>query len=290
MEKDIIQGLLSEAFRLILDEREHIGGKSKEIHTMNLLFCSFFDKKEITKYHKEVMNCLQALEMQTLIVDKAIDKPLEIKDWDIRSVMGFILYSSITERFIDALKNLNLSEKTQLELIRLWNSTFKHIYIGQGLDLIYGKKDLSLNLKEYLKIIEETTARFIQLSLVLGATISGKNNVEIKQISNYGLHLGLGFQIRDDFIDFKNDIEEGKQRIFVTKEALSNLTKEEKTQVLNNYRKDSELCFKILNKEAIKDYVKEINNKELELAISSLEGLGRGYVERLVSVGRFLRV
>jgi len=288
--ESILDSLFSEASRLIIGEREHIGGVSKEVHTMNLLFCSFFNKTELTEYHNEIMNCLQALEMQTLIIDKAIDKPSEIKDWDIRCIIGFILFPSITESFMHAIRNLELDEKTQLKLINLWNNTFKHIYIGQGLDLIYGKKDLGLDLRNYLKIIEETTAKFIQLSLILGAIISGKNKEEIIKIENYGIHLGLRFQIRDDFIDFRNDINEGKQRIFVIKEILEKLSKEEREKILDNYRKNSELCFRILNKEEIKNYVIVVNNKELDTAISSLNGLNGVYINRLVNIANFLRI
>jgi len=274
----------------ILSEKGHIGGRSQDVHTMSLLFGSFFGK-DLTYHHLNIMKSLQGFEVETLLVDKALDKPKEINDLDMRAIAGRIIYSAMTNKFFNSLAKLSLSEDKKFLAIQEWNKTLGHIYSGQGLDVIYGKNGQFLKLGDYLHMIKESTAKFIQLSLLLGALISDKNEKEVEQIKNYGVNLGIGFQIRDDFYDFENDIYEGKKRIFVTKEALRRLKQEDRYFIYNNYQKNPSRCIELIKNSEIPDFVKSVNNHYLDLAKIYLNSLGKDKCrKRLEEIAESLRI
>lgn len=74
---------------------------------------------------------------------------------------------------------------------------------GQVVDLLSNHNSMS---EEKLLFMYKTkTAALIQASLVSGAIIGGANDLEIEAIREYGLNLGLAYQIRDDILDIEED-------------------------------------------------------------------------------------
>jgi len=61
--------------------------------------------------------------------------------------------------------------------------------------------DLSLTEGEYLEIVEKKTASLMSSCCKSGALIGGTSQREMQCLSNYGLNLGIAFQIADDCLD-----------------------------------------------------------------------------------------
>ncbi len=102
-------------------------------------------------------------------------------------------------------KNLDLSEKTKVNLIKKLSECSGHLGIagGQYLDLNYEKKKVSKN-----KIIEmemKKTGMLFSFCSVAPAIIKNKKNLEIRFFENIGSDIGLLFQISDDLIDYKGN-------------------------------------------------------------------------------------
>lgn len=76
---------------------------------------------------------------------------------------------------------------------------------GQAIDLMNESK--SLNEDGLISMYRAKTSGLIEASLVAGAIIGGANNEEIEALRNFGLNLGLAFQIRDDILDLEEDEE-----------------------------------------------------------------------------------
>ena len=77
---------------------------------------------------------------------------------------------------------------------------------GQALDCFFENQKLSL---ENLKILHNNkTGALIAASLQMGAVISGLDDELIKKIYDFGLKIGLLFQIQDDIIDATKSKEE----------------------------------------------------------------------------------
>ena len=102
-------------------------------------------------------------------------------------------------------KNLDLSEKTKINLIKKLSECSGHLGIagGQYLDLNYEKKKVSRN-----KIIDmeiKKTGMLFSFCCSAQAIIKNKKNLEIRFFENIGSDIGLLFQISDDLIDHRGN-------------------------------------------------------------------------------------
>ncbi len=75
---------------------------------------------------------------------------------------------------------------------------------GQAADLELENQPPSI--KEYLEMIELKTCRILQTAAVLGA-LCANNSSAIPTLQRFGHHLGIAFQIRDDYLDVFGDTE-----------------------------------------------------------------------------------
>ena len=109
-------------------------------------------------------------------------------------------------------KNLDLSEKTKINLIKKLSECSGHLGIagGQYLDLNYEKKKVSRN-----KIIEmeiKKTGMLFSFCCAAPAIIKKKTTQEIKFFEYIGSKIGLLFQIADDLIDLKSKSKEAGKK------------------------------------------------------------------------------
>ena len=79
---------------------------------------------------------------------------------------------------------------------------------GQVLDLM--SNDVAMDEDKILFMYENKTAALIQASLVSGAILGGAKDEEVENIREFGLNLGLAFQIKDDILDEEEDKEINK--------------------------------------------------------------------------------
>ncbi len=65
------------------------------------------------------------------------------------------------------------------------------------------KPDLTID--TYLKVAEYKTAQPIRAGAMVGAYLAGGSSEQVQALGNYGLDLGIAFQIIDDVLDFTGD-------------------------------------------------------------------------------------
>lgn len=275
---------------IIGTEREYTNKGTRNINSINILLAAFLEKESKKEEYLEIMKCLKGFEAQTLIIDKAIDNP-KTEDKELRIIISFILQSTMTSKFCETLKELNLPSKKQIGALEIWNKSLRHVYIGQGLDFIYTKEKIKpLTLKEYLLMIKETTAILMQLPLYIGCLIKDYNKNYTKKIMNYGINIGLAFQIKDDYEDFENDIFEGKQRVFVIKESLDLLSDKKRQFIFKDYRKNPKKWIELIKKSKIPKYIIELNNDYVDKAVRDLEGLEGSIILKLKDIAELIRI
>ena len=103
-------------------------------------------------------------------------------------------------------KNLNLSERTKINLINKISESSGHLGVagGQYLDLSYEHKKISKR-----KIIEmeiKKTGKLFSFCCAVPLIIKNKSKNEIKKFENIGADIGLLFQVADDLIDYKGSL------------------------------------------------------------------------------------
>ena len=138
-------------------------------------------------------------------------------------------------------------------------------------------------------MIERKTSALLSGSAMIGATLAGASDDDIKKIYRYATELGLAFQLQDDMLDsygdeslgkkIGGDILEGK-KTFLMIQAMRQATDEERDTLLNTHL-NTELsdAEKIATVKALYDKydVKRYTEQQIELrferALAALDTL-----------------
>lgn len=97
------------------------------------------------------------------------------------------------------------------ELAKLFSKTALEVCEGQQYDVDFETRD-DVTIHEYLKMIEFKTAVLVAAALKMGAIVANTTTENADAIYDFGLNLGLAFQLQDDYLDAFGDPETfGKQ-------------------------------------------------------------------------------
>ncbi|GHT04138.1 isoprenyl synthetase [Bacteroidia bacterium] len=89
-------------------------------------------------------------------------------------------------------------------LLDLFSTTAAEICEGQQLDMSFENR-LAVQEAEYLNMIRLKTAVLLGASLKSGAIVGGANAQEAELLYDFGVNLGIAFQIQDDLLDVYGD-------------------------------------------------------------------------------------
>ncbi len=96
-------------------------------------------------------------------------------------------------------------------LARLFSKTAIEVCEGQQWDVDFENRD-DVTVPQYLKMIEYKTAVLVAAAMKMGAIIAETSQENANLIYDFGLNLGLAFQLQDDYLDaFGNPETFGKQ-------------------------------------------------------------------------------
>ncbi|WP_368028627.1 polyprenyl synthetase family protein [Arcobacter sp. s6] len=116
-------------------------------------------------------------------------------------VTAILVGDALNTEAFNLIANASLSNDIKVDLIRTLSSNggIDGMIIGQAIDCFFENQKLELNQLEFLHI--HKTAKLIAASLKMGAIIC-EYDLEIQEkLYNFGIDLGLLFQIQDDIID-----------------------------------------------------------------------------------------
>jgi geranylgeranyl diphosphate synthase type II len=108
-------------------------------------------------------------------------------------------------------KLTNYSPEVLAKLLPLFNQTAIEVCEGQQYDMDFESRD-DVSIDEYLHMIKFKTAVLLGCSLQMGAIIGESNESDSNELYNFGVNLGLAFQLQDDILDVYADQNKfGKQ-------------------------------------------------------------------------------
>ena len=96
------------------------------------------------------------------------------------------------------------------KLMKLFNNTALKVCEGQQLDIDFETRN-DVSISEYLNMIAFKTAVLVAASLKMGALIAEATVDEAQKVYDYGLNLGIAFQLQDDFLDVFGKDDFGKK-------------------------------------------------------------------------------
>lgn len=97
------------------------------------------------------------------------------------------------------------------DLAKLFSKTALEVCEGQQWDVDFETRE-DVTISEYLKMIEYKTAVLVGAAMKMGAIIAETPEPQAQLIYDFGLNLGIAFQLQDDYLDvFGNPETFGKQ-------------------------------------------------------------------------------
>ena len=244
---------------------------------------------------------IEIMQSSTLVLDDIIDSASKRnnKDSIVKKVgvpATICVGSIMSQLYIPTILNSHLiNDKSKLSIIELLNESNSIIYRGQYDDIYSNEKNH--NIKDYISTIQATTASFLANSLLAGYATG--NIFEFGNVlKEYGLNLGIAFQIRDDILDFVAeegtgkelgaDIREKKLRIPIIL-LLSKISVEDKEIFESNWnnfsinRKGIRVIINLLLKYKIEGECKKELDIYAQRAINSLKDLPSSRTKKLLS-------
>jgi geranylgeranyl diphosphate synthase type II len=96
-------------------------------------------------------------------------------------------------------------------VMNVFNQTAQGVCEGQQFDMSFEHED-AVSIDGYLNMIRLKTAVLLGGALKIGALIGGANTADAENLYQFGVNLGIAFQLQDDILDVYGDPEKfGKQ-------------------------------------------------------------------------------
>jgi len=99
---------------------------------------------------------------------------------------------------------LSLPDNMLRETLRLFNKTAAEVCEGQQMDMDF-ETMTKVSEKEYLEMIRLKTAVLLGFCLEFGAMLAGAPEKDQKALYDFGVNIGIGFQLMDDLLDVYAD-------------------------------------------------------------------------------------
>lgn len=186
---------------------------------------------------------------------------------------------------IQAYEYINKTRTIYLNrVLSLFNKTARQVCEGQQLDMDFEKKDI-VKLDEYINMIGLKTSVLIAASLQMGAILGGAGEGNANHLYEFGLNLGIAFQVQDDYLDaFGDPAKVGKQtggdilankKTFLMIHALNIASAEQKNELIRlTTNQDDDKVLKVLDifrQCGVDDWARDLKDKYIANALKHLE-------------------
>lgn len=154
--------------------------------------------------HVLLAACVEFIHTATLLHDDVVDgsKMRRGRDsvncvWgnEASVLVGDFLYSSAFEMMVDV---------GSMDVMQVLARTTKKMSEGEVLQLV-SSSDLDCDINTYFKIIEAKTGALFSAAAEVGGLVADMPNEKCQALANYGMNIGLAFQLADDVLDYSAD-------------------------------------------------------------------------------------
>ncbi|PBO85410.1 MAG: geranylgeranyl pyrophosphate synthase [Thaumarchaeota archaeon] len=147
---------------------------------------------------------VEFLHMESIIHDDIIDNETMRRQKDPFHIKFGYNTSVLTGDFV---LGLILAICSRLDNARITKDLASTAMLMSEGEMIENRLETSedVTFDDYLKVIEYKTATAFEAASRIGGIIANGTEEQIEALSEYGLNLGIAYQIRDDLFDWKNE-------------------------------------------------------------------------------------
>lgn len=154
----------------------------------------------------QLATAIEFLHTATLLHDDVVDmstlrrgKPTANANWGNASsvLVGDFVYSKAFQLMVGI---------GDLQVMEVLSDTTTKIAEGEVSQLMH-IGDLGLGESTYFDVIRSKTAQLFDGACRSAAIVAGANSEVVETLGRYGMHLGLAFQLVDDYLDYAGDSE-----------------------------------------------------------------------------------
>lgn len=201
-EKEISRLELAEPLNLYQPIGYALGMGGKRLRpVMALMACNLFDNNvekalpaamaievfhNFTLLHDDIMDRAE-MRRNLPSVYKKYNENIAILSGDAMSIMAY-----------DYLSRSTSGDKN--EMLSLFTKTALQVCEGQQLDMDFEKRN-DVSIPEYIEMITLKTAVLLACSLKMGALAGNADKLSADLLYDFGLNLGIAFQLQDDLLD-----------------------------------------------------------------------------------------
>lgn len=149
---------------------------------------------------------------------------------------------------ITAYKMLTALDAERLpRVLHIFNDMALEVCEGQQYDMDF-EGMARVSVEDYILMIERKTSALLSGSAMIGATLAGASDDDIKKLYRFATELGLAFQLQDDMLDsfgdealgkkIGGDILEGKQTYLMV-QAMSRASEAEREVLRTTHKNDA---------------------------------------------------
>ena len=229
---------------------------------------------------------IELIHSSSLVLDDVIDKSEKRRGRDTIHKMWGIDMALLTVQILAAL-SLKVAARDP-RLINAIADSFFYMGEGEAMELV----DFAKDKRSYLELAFRKTGSLFGSAAEVGSVVGGGDKEQIKSLTEFGMHIGIAFQIRDDILDcisreedlgkpVKKDLFMGRPSIVVL-DALGSGISIERMMKCNN----GELMHLVADSIG---RAEETAQEELELAKHHLETVVNSFAKRkLIELGEYI--
>ena len=191
------------------------------------------------------------------------------------------------------------------ELMRTFNRMAVEVCEGQQMDMDFETQD-SISIPEYMEMIRLKTSVLLGCALELGAIVADADPETRRDLYDFGVNIGIAFQIQDDLLDLYadaskfgkqvgGDIISNKKTILLLKaQALANPLQKEfllNLSQISDPKQKVEQAITLFAELGIKEEVKKLRDSYFRQAINALDRIDRPQEnkKKLYALAAFLK-
>ncbi len=173
--------------------------------------------------HCALAACVEFIHTATLLHDDVVDESLLRRGLDSANAVWGNQASVLVGDFLFSRSFELMVEDGSLEVLRILSSASAVIAEGEVLQLVT-TNDTGTGEADYLEVIRCKTATLFAAAAEIGAVVTGRGQAEQRALADYGMNLGIAFQLIDDLLDYSalqaqlgktvgDDFREGKMSL-----------------------------------------------------------------------------